>query len=99
MAQTLHFIKKMLEGRQSQDVLTPRSDPCYAWGLRGWTHKEAEYTVAYERQIDRILGRDQNRDESFPTPRTPQLHTPEESGHNRKELQPYQDVPRAAKGE
>ena len=47
MAQPLRFIKKILEGERSQDELTPRPDPYYAWGLEGsWTHKETEYTVA-----------------------------------------------------
>jgi hypothetical protein len=62
------FYQKALEERRSQDELTPQSDPCYAWGLGGWTRKEAKYAVAYERWIGQILGRGRNQEESFPTP-------------------------------
>jgi hypothetical protein len=100
MAQPLRFIKKTLEGGRPQDELTPRLDPRYARGLRGsWTRKETEYTVAYQWRIDRIPRRDRNHEKSSPPPRTPQLHTPEESDRNRKESQPYQNVPQAAKGD
>ena len=38
--------KKMHEGGQLQDELTPRLDPCYARGLEGsWTRKETEYVI------------------------------------------------------
>ena len=38
--------KKMHEGGQLQDELTPRLDPCYEQELEGsWTHKETEYAV------------------------------------------------------
>jgi hypothetical protein len=32
-AQPLYFFEKTLKGERSQDELTPRSDPCYVWGL------------------------------------------------------------------
>ena len=40
--------KKCLR-EDNQDELTPRPDPCYAWGLEeSWTRKEIEYAVAYQ---------------------------------------------------
>ena len=35
MARPLRFLEKTREGKQMQDKLTPRSDPCYAQGLGG----------------------------------------------------------------
>ena len=43
--------------RPSQRRADPRSDPCYAWGLKeSWTRKETERVVAVRRRTDRILG-------------------------------------------